>query len=129
MENDWCQQLSRKTSDISGIGTLNPDVLSMYEWLVIVLLFIYCYQIYDFTAEDLEDMGEIGRGNFGSVSKMLHIKTNTVMAVKVTNTTDCQEALMFQLFLLPVIAENSIHCWRKRTETTFNGLGSCYEKQ
>lgn len=28
-------------------------------------------------------MGEIGRGNFGSVNKMLHIKTNTVMAVKV----------------------------------------------
>ncbi len=41
------------------------------------------FQIYDFTAEDLEDMGEIGRGNFGSVNKMLHIKTNTVMAVKV----------------------------------------------
>lgn len=29
-------------------------------------------------------MGEIGRGNFGSVDKMLHIKTNTVMAVKVS---------------------------------------------
>lgn len=60
-------------------------------------------QIFDFTAEDLEDMGEIGRGNFGSkymdinykktmnsclfsiigVNKMLHIKTSTVMAVKV----------------------------------------------
>lgn len=40
-------------------------------------------QIYDFGAEDLQDMGEIGRGNFGSVSKMLHIKTSTVMAVKV----------------------------------------------
>jgi len=41
--------------------------------------------IFDFTAEDLEDMGEIGRGNFGSVNKMLHIKTSTVMAVKVFN--------------------------------------------
>ena len=39
--------------------------------------------MFDFIAEDLEDMGEIGRGNFGSVSKMVHIKSNTVMAVKV----------------------------------------------
>ena len=46
------------------------------------------FQIYDFTAEDLEDMGEIGRGNFGSVNKMLHIKTNTVMAVKVSIQRD-----------------------------------------
>ena len=42
------------------------------------------FQIYDFTAEDLQDLGEIGRGNFGSVNKMLHIKSNTVMAVKVS---------------------------------------------
>jgi len=41
-------------------------------------------KIYDFTAEDLQDLGEIGRGNFGSVNKMLHIKSNTVMAVKVS---------------------------------------------
>ena len=33
-------------------------------------------------------MGEIGRGNFGSVNKMLHIKTNTVMAVKVQTKMD-----------------------------------------
>jgi hypothetical protein len=46
-------------------------------------------QVYDFTAEDLEDMGEIGRGNFGSVNKMLHIRTNTVMAVKVQIQIDC----------------------------------------
>lgn len=47
-------------------------------------VYFFCvFQIYDFTAEDLEDMGEIGRGNFGSVNKMLHIKTSTVMAVKV----------------------------------------------
>ncbi|RXG53605.1 Dual specificity mitogen-activated protein kinase kinase 4 [Armadillidium vulgare] len=36
----------------------------------------------DFTADDLHDLGEIGRGGFGTVNKMVHRKTNTIMAVK-----------------------------------------------
>lgn len=57
---------------------------STFEYVTCVIdCLLPLFQIYDFTAEDLEDMGEIGRGNFGSVNKMLHIKTNTVMAVKV----------------------------------------------
>lgn len=39
--------------------------------------------IYDFTSEDLQDLGEIGRGGFGTVNKMIHRISNTVMAVKV----------------------------------------------
>lgn len=39
--------------------------------------------VYDFTSEDLQDLGEIGRGAFGTVNKMVHRKSNTVMAVKV----------------------------------------------
>lgn len=39
--------------------------------------------IYDFTSDDLQDLGEIGRGAFGTVNKMVHRKSNTVMAVKV----------------------------------------------
>lgn len=38
---------------------------------------------YDFTCNDLIDKGEIGRGNFGTVSRMLHTKSGTVLAVKV----------------------------------------------
>ncbi|VDN58701.1 unnamed protein product [Dracunculus medinensis] len=38
--------------------------------------------IYDFTSADLIDEGEIGRGNFGSVNRMLHIKSNKILAVK-----------------------------------------------
>ncbi|KAK3930449.1 Dual specificity mitogen-activated protein kinase kinase 4 [Frankliniella fusca] len=38
--------------------------------------------VYDFTSEDLQDLGEIGRGAFGTVNKMVHRKSNTVMAVK-----------------------------------------------
>ena len=41
--------------------------------------------MYEFTADDLDDLGEIGRGNFGSVNKMRHPKTNTEMAVKVSH--------------------------------------------
>nr|CAD7256259.1 unnamed protein product [Timema shepardi] len=38
--------------------------------------------VYDFTSEDLNDLGEIGRGAFGTVNKMVHRHSNTVMAVK-----------------------------------------------
>lgn len=37
----------------------------------------------DFTAEDLKDLGEIGRGAYGSVNKMVHKPSNQIMAVKV----------------------------------------------
>lgn len=40
----------------------------------------YC----DFTAEDLRDLGEIGRGAYGSVNKMVHKPTGQIMAVKVS---------------------------------------------
>ena len=43
----------------------------------------YFFQIFDFTADDLQDMGEIGRGAFGTVNKMRHVKSDTIMAVKV----------------------------------------------
>lgn len=41
-------------------------------------------QVYDFTSEDLQDLGEIGRGGFGTVNKMVHRESKTVMAVKVS---------------------------------------------
>lgn len=31
-------------------------------------------EVYDFTADDLQDLGEIGRGAFGAVNKMTHRK-------------------------------------------------------
>lgn len=41
-------------------------------------------QHWDFTAEDLKDLGEIGRGAYGSVNKMVHKPSNMIMAVKVS---------------------------------------------
>ena len=46
------------------------------------------FQVYDFTADDMQDLGEIGRGNYGTVNKMQHKKTSTVMAVKVNRVKD-----------------------------------------
>ncbi|KAL1452469.1 hypothetical protein WDU94_006697 [Cyamophila willieti] len=43
--------------------------------------------IYDFTSEDMQDCGEIGRGGFGTVNKMIHRKSDTVMAVKRIRST------------------------------------------
>lgn len=36
-----------------------------------------------FGFEDLCDLGEIGRGRYGRVNKMVHVPTGTPMAVKV----------------------------------------------
>ncbi|TWW81697.1 Dual specificity mitogen-activated protein kinase kinase 4 [Takifugu flavidus] len=46
----------------------------------------------DFTAEDLKDLGEIGRGAYGSVNKMVHKPTGQIMAVKrIRSTVDEKE--------------------------------------
>jgi hypothetical protein len=52
---------------------------SMVAWLIIS----YFQEIYEYTSEDLVDLGEIGRGNFGCVNQMLHRQSQTKMAVKV----------------------------------------------
>ncbi|XP_041364574.1 dual specificity mitogen-activated protein kinase kinase 4-like isoform X2 [Gigantopelta aegis] len=44
-------------------------------------------QKFDFTAEDLTDLGEIGRGNYGTVNKMFHEASGVVMAVKRIRST------------------------------------------
>ncbi|CAG9536534.1 unnamed protein product [Cercopithifilaria johnstoni] len=54
---------------------------------------------YEFTCNDLIDKGEIGRGNFGTVSRMLHIKSGNVLAVKrirsnTVNSTEQKHLLM-----------------------------------
>ncbi|KAG1663040.1 Dual specificity mitogen-activated protein kinase kinase 4 [Nymphon striatum] len=64
-------------------------------------------QIYDFTAEDLLDLGEIGRGSFGTVSKMIHRKSSTVMAVKrIRSTIDAKEQKELQMDLDVVMKSN-----------------------
>ncbi|CAO1391242.1 unnamed protein product [Diamesa tonsa] len=53
---------------------------------------------FDVEADDLEKISELGRGAYGVVEKMRHIKTNTVMAVKritaTVNTIEQKRLLM-----------------------------------
>lgn len=47
---------------------------------------------YEYSAEDLVDLGEIGRGAYGTVNKMRHNQSNTYMAVKrIRSTVDEKE--------------------------------------
>jgi len=62
---------------------------------------------YDFCAEDLVDYGEIGRGNYGQVNKMLFRKTGTMMAVKrIRSTVDEKEQKRLLMDLEVVMKSN-----------------------
>ncbi|KAK7113346.1 dual specificity mitogen-activated protein kinase kinase 4-like isoform X3 [Littorina saxatilis] len=67
--------------------------------------------IYDFTADDMQDLGEIGRGNYGTVNKMMHKKTGTVMAVKRIRST-VEEREQKQLLMdLDVVMRSNNCCY------------------
>ncbi|XP_018323966.1 dual specificity mitogen-activated protein kinase kinase 4 isoform X2 [Agrilus planipennis] len=62
---------------------------------------------FDFTSDDLQDQGEIGRGGFGTVNKMVHRKTNTTMAVKrLRSTVDEKEQKQLLMDLEVVMKSN-----------------------
>ncbi|KAI5651854.1 protein kinase domain-containing protein [Phthorimaea operculella] len=64
-------------------------------------------EVYDFTADDLQDLGEIGRGAFGAVNKMVHRKTSKVMAVKrIRSTVDEKEQKQLLMDLEVVMKSN-----------------------
>ncbi|KAL0278547.1 UNVERIFIED_CONTAM: hypothetical protein PYX00_000343 [Menopon gallinae] len=63
--------------------------------------------VYDFTSDDLQDLGEIGRGDFGTVNKMVHKKSSTVMAVKrIRSTIDEKEQKVLLMDLDVVMKSN-----------------------
>ncbi|CAH0563681.1 unnamed protein product [Brassicogethes aeneus] len=63
--------------------------------------------VYDFTSEDLQDLGEIGRGGFGTVNKMIHRKSQTVIAVKrIRSTVDEKEQKQLLMDLDVVMKSN-----------------------
>lgn len=45
-------------------------------------MFTLSSKVYEFKESDLEDLGQIGHGEFGSVHKVLHKPSNTHMALK-----------------------------------------------
>ncbi|EFA07934.2 dual specificity mitogen-activated protein kinase kinase 4 isoform X2 [Tribolium castaneum] len=65
---------------------------------------------YDFTSDDLQDIGEIGRGGFGTVNKMVHRKSGTVVAVKrIRSTVDEKEQKQLLMDLDVVMKSNECH--------------------
>ncbi|XP_075230803.1 dual specificity mitogen-activated protein kinase kinase 4-like isoform X2 [Lycorma delicatula] len=67
--------------------------------------------VYDFTSDDLQDQGEIGRGAFGTVNKMVHRRSNTVMAVKrIRSTVDEREQKQLLMDLEVVMKSNECPC-------------------
>merc|ERR1712223_1356732 len=66
---------------------------------------------YDFKAEDLADQGEIGRGAYGSVNKMVFKKNNRVMAVKrIRSTVDEREQKSLLMDLEVVMKSSDCPC-------------------
>ncbi|KAF3845941.1 hypothetical protein F7725_003019 [Dissostichus mawsoni] len=64
-------------------------------------------QHWDFTAEDLKDLGEIGRGAYGSVNKMVHNPSNQIMAVKRIRSTVDEKEQKQLLMDLDVVVRSS----------------------
>lgn len=83
-------------------------------------------QIFDFTADDLVDEGEIGRGAFGAVNRMKFSRTSTTMAVKrIRSTVDEKEQKQLLMDLEVVMKSNDCN-----TIVTFYGAlfkeGDCW---
>uniref|UniRef100_A0A336MH04 mitogen-activated protein kinase kinase n=2 Tax=Culicoides sonorensis TaxID=179676 RepID=A0A336MH04_CULSO len=62
---------------------------------------------YEFTSDDLQDLGEIGRGAFGAVNKMIFRRLDRVMAVKrIRSTVDEREQSQLLMDLQVVMQSN-----------------------
>lgn len=62
---------------------------------------------YDFTSDDLQDLGEVGRGAFGTVNKMIFRRADKVMAVKrIRSTVDEKEQKQLLMDLEVVMKSN-----------------------
>ena len=69
-----------------------------------------------FSAEDLVDCGEIGRGNFGAVNKMRFRKAGRIMAVK-------RIRFVFQHLSTKLVPHTYMLCtgrqWMKRNRSSY----------
>nr|XP_008196986.1 PREDICTED: dual specificity mitogen-activated protein kinase kinase 4 isoform X2 [Tribolium castaneum] len=82
---------------------------------------------YDFTSDDLQDIGEIGRGGFGTVNKMVHRKSGTVVAVKrIRSTVDEKEQKQLLMDLDVVMKSNECHYIVQFYGALFKEQGDCW---
>ncbi|TSX99878.1 Dual specificity mitogen-activated protein kinase kinase 4 [Bagarius yarrelli] len=78
MQTHHCQQ---HISTMSGMNSMQ-ERLRTHSIESSGKLKISPEQHCDFTADDLKDLGEIGRGAYGSVNKMVYKPSGQIMAVK-----------------------------------------------
>lgn len=84
-------------------------------------------KVFDFTSDDLQDIGEIGRGGFGTVNKMVHRKSNTVVAVKrIRSTVDEKEQKQLLMDLDVVMKSNECHYIVQFYGALFKEVKGCF---
>lgn len=91
--NDLNRDCDRSPSNLASLGHQTQiQRIRSHKIDSTGMLQISPEQSFSFTAEDLNDMGEIGRGHYGTVNKMNHGRSGTVMAVKrIRSTVDEKE--------------------------------------
>ncbi|NWQ82644.1 MP2K4 kinase, partial [Columbina picui] len=112
---------ARFTLNTSGVPFQNPHIerLRTHSIESSGKLKISPEQHWDFTAEDLKDLGEIGRGAYGSVNKMVHKPSGQIMAVKrIRSTVDEKEQKQLLMDLDVVM--------RSITQILFSFQGDCW---
>lgn len=80
------QSLGNRALRCDVLKQLYPYPVKYYIHALFFAIFLILFlllQNYEYSSEDLEDYGEIGRGAYGTVNKMLHKESKTYMAVKV----------------------------------------------
>uniref|UniRef100_F6XXW0 mitogen-activated protein kinase kinase n=1 Tax=Ciona intestinalis TaxID=7719 RepID=F6XXW0_CIOIN len=100
------------SSSAASIGTpsrITPEhIIRTYSEESVGKLKIEPYnEAFDFVASDLRDLGEIGRGAFGAVNRMMHRDSSTEMAVKrIRSTVDEKEQKQLLMDLDVVMRSN-----------------------
>lgn len=73
-------------------------------------------------ADDLEKICDLGRGAYGTVEKMRHIPSGTIMAVKVSQVKKQVEIMYYIRFnTLYILVENYCYSQFSRTKTIAYG--------
>jgi serine/threonine protein kinase len=80
----------------------NPHVLATLNFSLLIFLLDL--------SDDLADLGEIGRGGFGTVNKMIFKKNNKVMAVKRIRCSNVVDEKEQKRIMVRIINQLQAHC-------------------
>jgi len=103
------QQMNNLKFPATGYTDSTQEKFSIYSKVQSTGKLKFGEDEHNFCAEDLVDCGEIGRGNFGAVNKMMFRKAGRVMAVKRIRST-VNEKEQKQLLMDLEVVMNSSDC-------------------